>query len=125
MNSEQKKVLEFHKTFSLPIAKKPTTITKEAAKRRFYLLAEEVLELDKALLDNDIVEIADAIADVLYVAYGTAVECGIDIQPIFNEVHKSNMTKIGGTFNEFGKLVKPSTYTPPNLLPIIKLQGKA
>ncbi len=124
MNLEQKEVQQFHETFNIHIAHKPTIPSEDITVRRVNLITEELLELRDAMKNGDIVEIADGIADLLYVVYGTAVECGLDMEPIFAEVHRSNMTKIGGHFNEYKKLVKPPTYDPPHLLPLIEAQSK-
>jgi len=122
MNSEQKMVEEFHKFFNLSFSDKPKTISFKDSYRVIVLIKEETEELSKALRMEDLVEIADAIADLLYVVYGAAVECGLDIEPIFKEVHRSNMTKKGGHLNDIGKWVKPPSYEPANLTPIINSQ---
>ena len=123
MNNEQKAVLEFHKAFNCLIANKPAIPDVNTAKLRISLIQEELNELEKAFADRDIVEIADAIGDLLYVVYGSAVSCGIDAEPIFEEIQRSNMTKVGGWVREDGKYMKPSTYSPTNLLPILEDQG--
>ncbi|OQB09080.1 MAG: Phosphoribosyl-ATP pyrophosphohydrolase [Parcubacteria group bacterium ADurb.Bin216] len=122
MNSEQRMVKEFHNAFNLPVADSPTTLSQKDAFKRTVLIKEELDELKDALYEYDLLKIADAIADLLYVVYGTAVECGLDIEPIFKEVHRSNMTKKGGYLNDIGKWVKPPTYEEPVLLPIIDSQ---
>lgn len=122
MNKEQKDVLEFHKTFGIPVSSVPTIPMADVTIRRNTLIAEEANELAQALSKGDLVEVADGIADLLYVVYGTAIECGLDMEPIFNEIHRSNMTKKGGHFNSIGKLIKPDTYEAPKLIPIIAAQ---
>ncbi len=122
MNKEQSMVTEFHKAFDIPVETKPSTLGSAARERRLHLMTEELLELYDAMRADDLAAIADGIADLLYVVYGTAVEAGIDIEPIFAEVHRSNMTKIGGHKNEIGKWVKPDSYSPALLEPIIKDQ---
>ncbi len=62
-------------------------------------------------------------ADLLYVVYGTAVSYGIDMDPVFREVHRSNMSKVGGYKREDGKWVKPATYSPARIEPIVAEQG--
>ena len=122
MNLEQKMVREFHDTFGIHTEDSPTEPSAQVIERRINLINEETNELFKALRDRDLVLIADGIADLFYVTYGAAIECGIDMESIFKEVHRSNMTKKGGHFNSYGKLVKPDTYEPPKILPIINFQ---
>lgn len=112
-------VEQFHRTFDLNVADRPTIGTDEIAWRRYQLIREE---LEEYLTAKDVVGIADAIGDLLYVVLGTAVEHGIDIEPIFNEIHRSNMTKVGGHRNEYGKWVKPDNYEPADLTPIVTRQ---
>lgn len=98
---------------------------------RVCLIKEEHKELEKALIDKDLLGITDALADLMYVVLGTACACGIDLEPIFAEVHRSNMSKaiyIEGSAiplvikNHQGKVLKPATYTPPNLQPLLLAQ---
>jgi predicted HAD superfamily Cof-like phosphohydrolase len=124
MMYEQSNVEDFHKEFGIEIQFTPSIpkddSTKELRKR---LLKEEVQELVDAIDANDMVEIVDGIADIMYVALGCAVTYGVDIEPIFREVHRSNMTKKGGHKDAGGKWVKPATFKKPNLLPILIDQG--
>lgn len=92
---------------------------------RIRLIEEELEEFAKAALDADLVGIADALADLLYVVYGAACAYGIDIQPIFNAVHESNMAKFGpGSYKrEDGKWIKPPDWQPPNLKQLLVAQG--
>lgn len=122
MRSAQNKVKEFHAAFDIPNSHCICLITQEAKERRIALINEETAELFVAMQYNDLVGIADGLADLLYVVLGTAVEYGIDIEPIFNEVHRSNMSKVGGTKNEFGKLIKPDTYSPADIATLIDQQ---
>lgn len=115
MNKMQRQVREFHIDMDLWYKDFPWMLDIEAKKRRIALIAEELAELKSALLVNDMIETVDALADLLYVVFGTAVELGVDIEPFFDEVHRSNMTKGGGHKREDGKLVKPDTYEPANL----------
>lgn len=126
MNSNQSKVKEFHVAFDIPVLDKPTADPGiSAIERRINLITEETLELFEAIGEYNLVGIADGLADLLYIVYGTALEYGIDLEPIFNEVHRSNMSKVGGHKNEFGKWVKPLTYSPANLKPILERQCDA
>ncbi len=128
MTPEQRKVKEFHEAFGLLVNDRPTVPggvpgVEKTTVLRHRLIAEELDEFDAACWDGDVVAVADALADLLYVVYGAAVSFGIDMEPVFNEVHRSNMTKVGGHKDEGGKWVKPKTYTPPDLAPILIRQG--
>lgn len=113
---------------------KPTLISEQLEDLRMSLISEEFDELNTAFVAADIArtpdekvsslaEIADALADLLYVVYGTAVATGIDIEPIFAEVHRSNMSKfIDGHKRADGKWIKGPSYSPANLEPLIKEQ---
>lgn len=96
----------------------------EVQQLRIKLHSEEaVTELQAAFEDNDVVAVADSIADSLVVVLGTAVACGIDIEPIFNEVMKSNATKIiDGHRREDGKWMKGPSFKLPNIAPLIEAQ---
>lgn len=93
------------------------------AKLRVDLIREEFDELRTAIVDDDIVGIADALTDILYVVYGAGHAFGIDLDACFEEVHASNMTKLGpdgkAIKNENGKVMKPATYRPPNLAAVL------
>lgn len=124
MTEEQKKVLEFHKKFDCTIGHYPDWPTVNDQILRDDLIEEEAMEFKTA---ETIQDIADALGDLLYVVYGAAITYGIDMEPIFNEIHRSNMTKIwpdGSVHrNEAGKVVKPDSYSPANLAPILADQG--
>jgi predicted HAD superfamily Cof-like phosphohydrolase len=125
MNKAQNQVAAFMSAAGQDLVKSPTIPIEEVCKLRVDLILEEADELDTALINNDIVEVADAIGDLLYVVLGTAIACGINIAPIFEEIHRSNMTKfIDGHRREDGKWIKGPSYTPANLTPIIEAQIK-
>ena len=84
---------------------------------------QEFDELKEAFERNDLPHIAKELADLLYVVYGTAISYGIDMEPVFQEVQRSNMSKVGGYKRKDGKWVKPATYSPANIEPILALQG--
>lgn len=101
----------------------PTVPELDVCRLRHALIAEENEELKQAFIKGDVVEVADAIGDLLYVVLGAAVSCGIEIEPVFNEIHRSNMSKfIDGHRREDGKWVKGPSYSPANLAPILKEQ---
>jgi predicted HAD superfamily Cof-like phosphohydrolase len=87
-------VREFHKTYSQPIRTVPTLNVPER-KLRFDLIIEEVGELQDALEADDLVEVADALGDIAYVVYGAALTFGIPLDEIIDEIHRSNMSKLG------------------------------
>ncbi len=88
-------VAEFHKTFNAPVLDKPQIPSKERAALRISLLQEELKELQEAIDQNDIVEVADALCDLQYVLSGAVLEFGLGekFADLFNEVHRSNMSK--------------------------------
>ena len=90
---------------------------------RRHLIEDEVDELYRSLDDNDLVETADALMDLLYVVVGACIAFGLPIKPLFEEVHRSNMTKIVPdnemVFGQHKKIGKPSTYSPPDLESIL------
>jgi predicted HAD superfamily Cof-like phosphohydrolase len=116
-------VLEFHKAFGLYIGSKPELRDKNISKLRINLLTEEVNEYIEAVDNNDLIEIADAIGDILYIAIGSAISYGIPIDEVFDEIHRSNMSKLDENgkpmHREDGKVIKSSLYSPPSLEPII------
>ncbi len=112
-------VLEFHRKLGVPVGDRPGLPAPEVVALRRRLIAEELAELDRAVADADLVEVADALADLLYVVYGTAVSFGIDIRPIFEEVHRSNVAKAGGAKREDGKVLKPDGWQPPRIAPLL------
>jgi predicted HAD superfamily Cof-like phosphohydrolase len=92
------------------------------AKLRYDLIDEELQELKQAQKREDIIWIADAIGDLLYVVYGCAVAYGIPAQQVFDEVHRSNMSKfIDGHRREDGKWIKGPSYSPPDLRKVLGL----
>jgi predicted HAD superfamily Cof-like phosphohydrolase len=119
---EQEMVKEFHKAFDILINDNPTMPDQLTRELRIALIEEECFELDEAFVEENIVKVADAIGDLLYVVYGAAVSCGINMDAIFKEIHRSNMTKVGGRKRADGKWEKPDTYSPANLKPIIDQQ---
>jgi len=123
MMYEQVCVEDFHKEFNISIESKPCIPSEKNSKLRVELIEEELTELKDALEAKDVVEVADALGDLMYVVLGCAVSCGIDVEPVFMEIHRSNMTKKGGYKAENGKWMKPDTFVKPNLLPILIQQG--
>ena len=113
------KVGIFMKTFGQEVKKEPSFSTEKINQLRLSLINEELDELTKAINENDILEVADALTDILYVTYGAGHAFGIDLDKCFDEVQKSNMSKLGKDgkpiYNEFGKVMKGPNYFQPNL----------
>jgi len=110
----------FHEAFGLPVRRRPTVdIPADEAQLRQALLDEEVDELRAAVAAGDVVAIADALADIVYIACGTAHAYGIDLDTVVAEVHRSNMTKLGRdghpVYRDDGKVLKGPTYEPPRV----------
>ena len=114
-------VAEFHKTFHHPIEPSPVIPAKDRCKLRVSLLREELQELEDAIADGDLVEIADAFGDMMYILYGTICKHGLQdkIAEIFDEIHRSNMSKLGADgkpiYREDGKVMKGENYFKPNI----------
>jgi predicted HAD superfamily Cof-like phosphohydrolase len=125
MEKQIYQVLEFYTAFNQPIANSPKHISLERSFMRHRLLDEEVVELFEAAVKKDIVEVADAITDCLYILIGTAIEYGIAdrLSECFDEVHRSNMSKLDDNgspiYREDGKVIKSNNYKSPNLNDII------
>lgn len=123
MTDEQRMVAEFHETFDIAVETVPRVPDEATRSLRVRLIQEEFDELQEALGQRDAAAVAKELADLLYVVYGTAVSCGIDMEPVFREVHRSNMSKIGGHKRPDGKWVKPPTYSPARIEPILASQS--
>jgi predicted HAD superfamily Cof-like phosphohydrolase len=123
MSDEQEMVAAFHRAFDIAIGTSPAVPDAATCALRVSLIQEEFAELREALGQRDIEAVAKELADLLYVVYGTAVSCGIDMAPVFQEVHRSNMSKVGGHKRADGKWLKPPDYSPARLQPILAAQG--
>ena len=113
------KVGIFMKTFGQEVKTKAKLSNDKINELRISLINEELQELKKAVKDNDILEVADALTDILYVAYGAGHAFGINLDKCFNEVQESNMSKLGSDgkpiYNESGKVMKGPNYFKPDL----------
>ena len=118
------KVGIFMKTFGQEVKTKAELSNNKINELRISLINEELEELKKAIEDNDILEVADALTDILYVAYGAGHAFGINLDKCFNEVQESNMSKLGENgkpiYNEHGKVMKGPKYFKPELSKFIK-----
>ena len=113
------KVGIFMKTFGQEVKGKPSFSTDKINKLRIDLIKEELDELKEAMDNNDLLEVADALTDILYVTYGAGHAFGIDLDKCFDEVQNSNMSKLGEDgepiYNESGKVMKGPKYFKPDL----------
>ena len=113
------KVGTFMKTFGQEVKTKPSLSTDKINKLRIDLIKEELDELQEAMKNNDLLEVADALTDILYVTYGAGHAFGIDLDKCFEEVQNSNMSKLGENgepiYNESGKVMKGPNYFKPDL----------
>jgi predicted HAD superfamily Cof-like phosphohydrolase len=122
-------VAEFHMAFNLPMQQLPSSeIDPALARLRVALLEEEIGEFVAASEKGDLVGIADALADIVYVIYGTALTYGIDLDTVLREVHRSNMSKLGSDgkplIREDGKVLKSEKYFPPDIESVLSLQTR-
>ena len=122
MENAQAMVEAFHRMFEIVVQEVPALVDDQTRALRIRLIHEELEELKEAMAKSDLVGIAKEMADLLYVVYGTAVSYGIEMDAVFREVHRSNMSKVGGYKREDGKWVKPATYSPAAIEPILAEQ---
>ena len=113
------KVGTFMKTFGQEVKSKPSFSSDKINKLRIDLIKEELDELQEAMKNNDLLEVADALTDILYVTYGAGHAFGIDLDKCFDEVQNSNMSKLGENgepiYNDSGKVMKGPNYFKPDL----------
>ena len=113
------KVGIFMKTFGQEVKDNPSFSTDKINNLRIDLIKEELEELTEAMKNKDLLEVADALTDILYVAYGAGHAFGIDLDKCFDEVQNSNMSKLDANgkpiYNESGKVMKGPNYYKPNL----------
>lgn len=130
------KVKQFQETFGQTVNRNPTLVDLELANLRFELMKEENEEYMQAVIDKDLVEVADALGDKLYILIGTILSHGMQhiIVDVFNEIHRSNMSKLddngepiingqNGVLDinrELGKVLKSTRYSKPNFDKILK-----
>ena len=118
------KVGVFMKTFEQEVKNKPSLSDNKINELRVSLIQEELDELKEAMNNKDLLEVADALTDLLYVTYGAGHAFGIDLDKCFNEVQNSNMSKLGKDgkpiYNEIGKVMKGPNYFKPDLSKFIK-----
>tara|TARA_B100000965_G_scaffold87124_1_gene70621 strand:+ start:132 stop:500 length:369 start_codon:yes stop_codon:yes gene_type:complete len=117
------KVGIFMKTFGQEVKDNPSFSTDKINKLRIDLIKEELEELTEAMKSKDLLEVADALTDILYVTYGAGHAFGINLDKCFDEVQNSNMSKLDDNgkpiYNESGKVMKGPKYFKPNLAKFI------
>ena len=113
------KVKKFMETFGQEVKSKPSFSSEKINDLRYNLIKEELDELKQAINGKDLLEVADALTDILYVTYGAGHAFGINLDDCFNEVQNSNMSKLGTDgkpiYNEAGKVMKGPNYYKPDL----------
>ena len=126
MENKLKAVKAFHNAFGLGVKESPIAkLSHQKLKLRFDLMAEENEEYLEAAQNDDLVEVADALGDMLYILCGTILEHGMQykIEEVFNEIQRSNMSKLGADgepiYREDGKVMKGPYYFKPDILKIL------
>ena len=118
------KVKTFMKTFGQDVKTKPSFSTDKINSLRYDLIKEELEELKAAMENKDLLEVADALTDILYVTYGAGHAFGINLDKCFEEVQSSNMSKLGEDnkpiYNDSGKVMKGPKYFKPDLTKFVK-----
>tara|TARA_B100001939_G_scaffold311362_1_gene293861 strand:- start:1470 stop:1841 length:372 start_codon:yes stop_codon:yes gene_type:complete len=118
------KVKTFMQTFGQEVKTNPSFSTDKINDLRYNLIKEELSELKEAMNNKDLLEVADALTDILYVTYGAGIAFGIDLDKCFDEVQNSNMSKLGEDgkpiYNEAGKVMKGPNYFKPDLSKFVK-----
>lgn len=128
MQTNYEMVREWHEKFGAFVGDKPSLnapVTLHGL--RVSLIREEVKEFEEALAKDDLVEVADALADLLYVTYGAGVTYGLDMDAVFAEVQRSNMSKLGRDgkpiLREDGKILKGPDFFLPDIVSVLRDQG--
>lgn len=113
-------VLEFHDAMNVETPSAPGFPSDERLQLRIDLIQEEFGEFLDGCDNRSVEDVADALADLIYVSIGTALEFGIDLRPVWAEVQRSNMDKVGSEVRADGKILKPKGWRPPNIAGALK-----
>ena len=126
MTDEQRMVRDFHERFGALVSDRPTWCGDDVHRLRVALIEEELAEFRNAGEAQSLVEIADALADLLYVVYGAGVTYGIDLDPVFREIHRANMSKGDPEVvrRPDGKILKGANYVPPDVRAVVEAQAR-
>ncbi|MGW2743740.1 pyrophosphohydrolase domain-containing protein [Streptomyces sp. NPDC001450] len=126
-SSPARLVREFHHAFGLDARTRPTEVGPELAAHRGELLAEEAAEVAEVSVEGPLDRLAHELADVVYVAYGTALVHGIDLDEVLAEIHRANMSKLGPdgqvARRSDGKVLKGEHYRAPDVSAVLRRQG--
>lgn len=123
MNPWQRDVAAFHERFGQPVLDRPQMPSADRVALRIRLIKEEAQETVEALVAGDLVEAVDGLADLIYVALGTACELGVDMAEVWREVDRSNHDKVGGGVRADGKVQKPDGWVGPRIREALIAQG--
>lgn len=117
-------VLDFHRAIDAMdhVGRMPSLPNKDVIDLKCELIAEELDELEDAVANEDVVAVADACADLIYVVIGLALAYGVDLRVVWREVHRSNMAKLGGRKRADGKHLKPEGWAPPDIAGVLERQ---
>jgi predicted HAD superfamily Cof-like phosphohydrolase len=116
-HSTQRDVEAFQRAVGAPVGRSPGI---RRASLRAKLVREEAREAARAIESGDLAAAIKELCDLIYVAYGAAVEFGIELAPFWDEVHRSNLEKVGGPIRRDGKLLKPAGWAPPDIVGVLQ-----
>lgn len=118
-------VKDFHEKFAPHIPAEKPCVPPQRSGQSYCLgfVKEEYDETFRAMEDGDLEGVADGLADLCYVAIRAALIWGIDLRPVWDEVHRANMAKVGGKAREDGKILKPDGWQPPNIRAVLEAQA--
>jgi len=129
ISREYNLVKDFHKSFNHPFSETPKSMEMDRATSRYSWMLEEINEFLEAVHDEDIVEQADAMIDVIYFALGTLVEIGVDPQPLFDIVQNANMSKLWSDgkahYYQDGKVMKPEGWEDPHPKLVVEVERQS
>lgn len=120
MHKPQADVEAFHRALEIPVGDSPAIRRPDL---RVELLREETAETIEAIEAGDLIETIDGLVDVLVVTYGAAVEFGVNLAPFWEEIHRTNMAKVGGPIRADGKRLKPPGWIPPDIAGVLERSG--
>ena len=124
VNRMQSQVESFHAKFNQRVLADSAIPGIHRPLLRVALIEEESKETCDAIEAGDLIGAIDGLCDLIYVALGTAIEFGIDLEPFFDEVHRSNMAKVVGSMRADGKILKPDGWMPPDIAGILERGGE-